>query len=102
MLGYEARTRHDAVRHIHRQHGNPASESTRGQRAVTTLDYDRLRSVLAEPDAVSPGQTPERVLVEKQFGGERVHAVFEATHRRKKLRLHTLWITIKKGGTGVS
>ncbi len=87
ITGYRAILPSDNVRHIIKNHGDAASESARGQSAVTAEDIARIPEVLAEPDHVR--LSPDRdsrgrdvLIFEKQIGNQYVtmQAVSDGTH----------------------
>lgn len=52
--------------HIHKEHGDAATESARGQRAVTAEDYARIPGVIASADRT--WAEDGRVIMEKEIG----------------------------------
>lgn len=86
----------DSVQHIFKRHGDPAMERSRGQRAVSALDFGRLGAMLNDPDlfassGLSAAGVPV-IRVEKVFGNERVVALFEVRTGRRRIALVTMWV----------
>jgi Phage Mu protein F like protein/phage-Barnase-EndoU-ColicinE5/D-RelE like nuclease3 len=79
-----------AIKHIFSKHGKAATETPRGQRAVDVGDYEDLGYLLNVPDRVR--HDGGRIVFEKQFGTERLIAVFEPRKKRRMLSLVTMWI----------
>lgn len=79
-----------SVAHVMKQHGNPASEARRGQRAVTAADFPRIAEIVENPDHVRPDGG--RLVVTKRIGEETYVAVFEHLAKRKMLSLVTLFV----------
>ncbi|MBI2313575.1 MAG: phage head protein [Betaproteobacteria bacterium] len=86
-----------AIRHIHKEHGDPAIEAPRGQRAVTAADYARLPELLNSPDAIEDAGLSwfaKRPLlrVRKRFGEEEWVLALEVRAGRKMLVPDSLYI----------
>lgn len=88
--GYDFTVSEFAVKHIFSKHGTASAETPRGQRAVVVEDYEDLGFLLNTPDRVHFDSG--RVIIEKQFGAERLIAVFEPRKKRRMLSLVTMWI----------
>lgn len=86
----------DAVRHVFDRHANAVIERSRGQRAITPTDFGRLGQLLNEPDRVSLADARPRrgplLRYEKQFGNERLIALYEMRTGRRRLSLVTMWV----------
>ncbi|MBC7162705.1 MAG: phage head protein [Immundisolibacter sp.] len=84
------------VLHVQDVHGDPATETPRGQVAVTAADYGLLPRILNAPDAIerdgssNVGRGVMRFI--KTIGGRRYVAAFEVRTKRKMLALQSLWI----------
>ncbi|MCC7345999.1 MAG: hypothetical protein IT538_01260 [Variibacter sp.] len=97
VAGYDYALESQAVRHVAREHGAPAAEAARGQRAVTAADYALVPRILAAPDSIedagiSAGHRLPQIMITKRIGGELYTAVFEARERRRSMVLVTMWI----------
>lgn len=98
--GFDFSIEPNSVQHVARRHTNAMVEHSRGQRAVTPLDFARLPSFLDGRIAITEDEmfkTPRggrtfafRIPVE----GEIWHAIFEARNRRRMLVLKTLYIQV--------
>lgn len=86
----------DAVKHVLRRHGDPETELTRGQRAITPADFGRLGQLLNDPDSVSTADTSpgrgQMLRYEKTFGTGKLVALFEIRTGRRRLSLVTMWV----------
>ncbi len=91
--GYDFTVSEYAVKHVFAKHGAASVEAPRGQRAIIAGDYARLGELLNGPDAVR--HDAGRVIFERQFGTERLIAVFEPRKKRRMLSLVTMWIVRK-------
>lgn len=91
----------DHIRHAAERHGAPggrglgSGETQSDQVALSSLDFELIPHLWREPDSVSPGESPDRIVVRKDFDGVLAMATYERT--KKGVRLATLWK--KKGGT---
>lgn len=94
--GFDYTVDQDAVRHVMASHGNAEAEQLRGQRAVVPQDFARLGQLLLDPDEVtaadSGADATPRLRYEKQFGAERIVAIFELRRGRGRLALVTMWV----------
>lgn len=85
-----------AVQHVMARHSNPVIEASRGQRAITVADFARLGEVINSPDLIAQGQHPNTqvpvIRMEKQFGAERVVALFQLRLKRRRLALLSMWV----------
>lgn len=92
----------DAIRHVARQHGNPAVEAKRGQRAVVVDDYARLPALLIGAALRYVGQSDRHNAPVYEtavtIGSEEYVARWEYQARRKTLALQTLFIRTGKVG----
>lgn len=100
VSGYTAVLPGSSVQHIFKNHGSEATESPRGQRAVTDSDIALIPRVLAEPDSVVlSGDTDafgrQVLLFSKQIGDNYVTAQ-AVTDGRHMLSTNSLWIQKKK------
>lgn len=80
--------------HVRSEHGDDATESARGQRAVTDADYARLPAVILEPDRRWVEDGGATLLLEKLFEdeGERVVAAFAVQKKRRMVTLKSMRI----------
>ncbi|SFF27430.1 hypothetical protein SAMN04488120_101326 [Fontimonas thermophila] len=80
--------------HVRTEHGDEATESARGQRAVTAADYARLPSVILEPDRRWVEDGGATLLLDKWFEdeGERVVAAFAVQKKRRMVTLKSMRI----------
>lgn len=100
VSGYTAILPGSSVQHIIKNHGDPQSESARGQRAVTDEDIALVPRVLAEPDTVVLSDETDAfgrpvLLLSKQIGDTYITAQ-AVTDGRHMLATNSLWIQKKK------
>lgn len=81
-----------AVRHVVKQHGNPAAEAKQGQRAVTAVDFARLAEIVEHPDSVVEDRG--RLIIQKRIAGETFVAIFEHLAKRRMLSLVTMFVRL--------
>ena len=83
------------IRHILKEHGNPASEIPRGQIPIQNDDFKRLTDVVNTWDELTTGNpTPNGIptlVYRKQFADGETWFVEETRSGRKKLAARTLW-----------
>jgi len=96
--GYQRTAGSDELRHALSSHGSQKKEATRGQRAITVADLNRIGAITSKPDFASPSPKQWRgadcLAYEKTIDGERfvyVEAIFakDAKVRFVSLRVHT-------------
>ena len=85
-----------AVRHVMRRHSNAAIETSRGQRAVTPMDFGRVGEVVNDPDLITEGTHPNTqapvIRMEKQIGTDRFVVLFQMRQQRRRLALLSMWV----------
>jgi hypothetical protein len=85
-----------AVLHIKKRHTDEKIEVSRGQRAVVPDDFGRLAELINDPDTIKRGEehgaSAPTITLSKDFGAERLVAIFEIRLRRSRLNLLTMWI----------
>jgi len=90
-----------AIRHVFDRHTNAKIELSRGQRPVIADDFARLGEAINAPDVLKRGDPmvghPQVIVIEKQFGSERLITVFEVRARRRRIALVSLWVEINAG-----
>lgn len=90
----------DQVRHVFAQHGDAATELSRGQIPVTPDDFAKLPQIMESPDEVTPTRPTDRglpaVLVKKQIGNN-VYVVQEARVGKKQLAVTSMWKVGRRG-----
>lgn len=93
---YDYTVDQDAVRHIFSRHSDAKIEASRGQRAILSEDFERLGPLINAPDSIGmSAQVPNRgprIVLTKQFGNERLVALFELRTGRRRLSLVTMWV----------
>jgi hypothetical protein len=90
-----------AIRHVLVRHSNAKVELSRGQRPIIADDFARLGELLNKPDLLKSGDPmvghPQVVVIEKQFGDERLITVFEVRGGRRRIALVSMWVESKAG-----
>ncbi len=88
----------DRVRHIFKNHGNPTSEASRGNIAITEKDFELLPMIVKDYDTITherPSRSGnESVMYTKVIGGT-VYCVVEVRKKKKTLSLITMYTTKK-------
>jgi len=97
--GYDYSLDPSAVRHVMREHGNDATERTRGQRGVLPADFALLPQILSAPDAIEPSGVSDmgEQLVEyrKLIGGDLyIASMVVRGSKRRTVALKTLFIRV--------
>lgn len=97
VAGFDYALDKSAVLHVMGEHGNPKTETSRGQRAVTAGDYARLPQLLNEggefEDAGKSWRSGQPLVRRRwRLDGEEFVATFEVRRGRKMLALETLYI----------
>ena len=88
----------EAPRHVEREHATDGGT----QRPATPEDYSHLWQVLDAPDLLRAGETvngKSRILVDKQFEGDTLHAVFEVRPGKKNRSLALVTLVVKQPKT---
>lgn len=90
-----------AIRHVLSRHTNAKIEASRGQRIVEPDDFARLGILLNDPDRIDRGDPtlghPAVIRIEKQFGAERMIAIFEVRPGRRRIALVSMWVEVNAG-----
>ena len=84
-----------AIRHIFKKHGNPKTETSRGQIAVTENDILNLETILNQPDSVEYGGLNDRgneTLIFKKKIENQIVCIQEVRNGHKKLSVTSIWI----------
>ncbi|QDR80243.1 glucosaminidase domain-containing protein [Sporomusa termitida] len=84
----------DDLRHIIKQHGDPAKEHQRGQLPVTDVDLKRIPEIISNYDRILPGEeinNQKAVVYEKRMDDGTVNYVETVLTGRKVLRTKTMW-----------
>lgn len=96
VAGFDYAVDPSSVRHIRDEHGDPAAEAKRGQRAVTAETYGLLPGLLNGADLIENGGLTDVghpiVRIAKSIGGEVHTAAFEIRKGRRMLALQSVWI----------
>ena len=83
------------IRHILKKHGNEKTENSRGQRAVTQQDIEKLPEILSDFDDMQYSGTNEfgneTFLVRKRIDDE-IYCAQEVWTGRKKMVVKSMWI----------
>ena len=83
------------IRHILKKHGNEKTENSRGQRAVTQQDIEKLPEILSDFDDMQYSGTNEfgneTFLVKKRIDDE-IYCAQEVWTGRKKMVVKSMWI----------
>jgi phage-related protein (TIGR01555 family) len=94
VRGFQHAASNQAMRHTLLEHGNPAIEAARGQKAITAADFARM------PEIVRTGQYapakarkfgPPRVEIRATVGGERYFYVAEVRRGKRRLDMISMW-----------
>ena len=87
------------IRHILKKHGNEKTENSRGQRAVTQQDIEKLPEILSDFDDMQYSGTNEfgneTFLVKKRIDDE-IYCAQEIWTGRKKMVVKSMWIKTAK------
>lgn len=87
------------IRHILKKHGNEKTENSRGQRAVTQQDIEKLPEILSDFDDMQYSGTNEfgneTFLVKKRIDDE-IYCAQEIWTGRKKMVVKSMWIKAAK------
>ena len=101
ITGYSRSAGVDALVKVIRDHGDPATEASRGNLPVTREDIARLPEIVSAPDTVRMGDTSaqelQTVVSEKRVNGH-VVVVEEVRHGKDRLALKTMYK--RKAGPG--
>lgn len=85
-----------AMRHAHKQHGNPQSEALRGQGAVTAEDWAKIPEIVSQYDEVKHAGKDKAgndlLQYRKRYNGT-TYFVEEVRNKRGELAAKTLWKT---------
>ena len=92
--GYDYSISEYSIRHVFSRHGDPKTEASRGQRAITAADYARLALMLNNPASITADGA--QILIEGVFGSERQVAVFDLLKKRRMLSLVSMRIFVRK------
>ncbi|WP_332000813.1 anti-CBASS protein Acb1 family protein [Neisseria lactamica] len=83
------------IRHILKKHGNEKTENSRGQRAVTRQDIEKLPEILSDFDNMQYSGTNEfgneTFLVKKRIDDE-IYCAQEVWTGRKKMVVKSMWV----------
>jgi hypothetical protein len=95
VKGYTVVVPADAPRHVMAHHSNDGKD----QRPPVPADFERLLSVLNDPDKLAAGEDgpkgQKRVLVLKQFGSELLRCIFEVRPGKANRSLALVSLVIK-------
>ncbi len=86
----------DAPRHVFKKHQFDGNT----QRLAQPSDYEKLPELVANPDAVQPGETingMKRLVLEKTFGSEVLKGVFEVRPSQQNRALVLVTLVVKTG-----
>ncbi len=94
VSGFKHAASDQAMRHALKQHGNPATEKARGQKAITPDDFARLpeiirRGVYHEADQRKFG--PKRIEIRATLGADRYVYVGEVRTGARRIDMVTMW-----------
>ena len=97
IAGYRHKVTEDFKRHVEKRHGNPSTETKRGQIAVTREDLDKIESIINTPDFAVAGikrNGRDRIILVKntEHGSVLVEEILDGK-RNKTLNAKTFWIT---------
>lgn len=97
VSGFDFALDRSSVLHIRDEHGDQKAESSRGQRAVTATDYERLAQIINDGGEFEDAGTSWRTghpLVRRRLmvGSEEWVATFEVRGGRKMLAIETFYI----------
>jgi hypothetical protein len=95
VSGYKCIVDNFAIKHTIFQHGNSDKESKRGQIAVTIDLFEKIPSILNNPDRIIDGgksKIGRRIIIyEKRFNGYLIY-IEEIRTKRKELAMLTMYI----------
>lgn len=99
LYGFKHVLENYAIRHIIKEHGDPLSEASRGQQAVTVADLALIPEILRSPDVVTYSSDPTKrglpaIIYQKNIAGLVVY-VEEVRTGKKELVPKTMY---KRGG----
>lgn len=97
VTGYLLLLPSEAPRHVQRDHEHDGGT----QRPALPADYDRLSSVINQPDKMRIGDLSRNgnatVVATKSFGAETLRAVFEVLPGRRNRALSLISLVVKIG-----
>lgn len=81
------------VRHAMKEHGNPLSEESRGQEAITPEDFVRIPDVVKNYDSVESSVTDQGIpaLVYRKKIGNTIFVVEEIRNKRHEAAFKSMW-----------
>lgn len=94
VRGFKHAASNQAVAHALRQHGNAKTEASRGQKAISSLDFTRIPKIV-QTGVYKPGDQrrfgPPRAELHANVGGDRYVYVFEVRTGKRRLDMVTMW-----------
>jgi hypothetical protein len=93
LFGVEKIISDYAVRHTIKRHGNDKEERERGQRGITSKDFELIPDILLNPDEVVKGSIErgrQSILFIKAIG-DTYYAAFVLDDKRKELVFRTMY-----------
>ena len=96
--GFEHSIDNYAIRHIHKNHGDPTAEEARGQIAITKDDISKIPEIVESPDSIIPLKTDsgrDGIGYTKKVNG---HVFYVEEVRTKRNQLATVSMRIFKAG----
>ncbi|KQQ72943.1 hypothetical protein ASF70_15845 [Rhizobium sp. Leaf321] len=94
VRGFKHAASNQSMRHALRQHGDYASETARGQKALTERDLARIPDITREGVYRQTDQRPfgpRRVEVHATIEGDRYVYVAEIRRKKRRIDMVTMW-----------
>jgi hypothetical protein len=95
LQGYKICIDTNSIKHILKQHGNPIKEAQHGQIAVTNSDFEKISSIINNPDKIMKGNINNTIKFIKRIGYKYFVIEEVKTHlnnKKNRIILKTMYI----------